>query len=84
MKLTYFADPGHGWVKTPRKLLTKLGIADKISPYSYSRGDYAFLEEDCDLSVLIKALEQRGIKLDLVGKTTNRQSKIRSYNTYIA
>ena len=84
MKLQYFTDPGHGWVKVSRKLLTKLEIADKISRYSYSRGDSVFLEEDCDLGHLFTALEQRNIKLDLVTRHTNRQSKIRSYNSYIA
>lgn len=84
MKLQYFTDPGHGWVKVPRKLLAKLEIAHKISRYSYSRGDSVFLEEDCDLGHLFTALEQGNIKLDLVTRHTNRQSKIRSYNSYIA
>lgn len=82
MKLVYFCDPGHGWVRVKRDVLTKLAIADKISPYSYQRGDYAYLEEDCDLSVLIKALEAAGKKLELVSKHTNRSSKIRSYSCY--
>jgi hypothetical protein len=84
MKFTYYTDPGHGWVKVPRRLLEKLKIAEKISYFSYSRGDSVYLEEDCDLSHLITALEAQGTKVDLVFKSTNRQSKIRSYNTYIA
>jgi hypothetical protein len=84
MKLTYFTDPGHGWVKVPRKLLERLSIADKISSYSYSRGDSVYLEEDCDLGRLYNAATERSIKIDLVTRHTNRQSKIRSYNTYIA
>lgn len=82
MKLTYFTDPGHGWVRVKRDVLAKLAIADKISPYSYQRGDYAYLEEDCDLSVLSKALESAGKKLELVTKRTDRSSKIRSYSCY--
>lgn len=84
MKLNYFTDPGHGWVKAPRKLLENLGIADKISPYSYSRGDSVYLEEDCDYGHLARALTERGIQTEIVNRHTNRQSKIRSYNTYIA
>jgi hypothetical protein len=84
MKFTYYTDPGHGWVKVSRKLLEKLAIADKISSYSYSRGDSVYLEEDCDLSHLYDALKQRNTKIDLVTRHTNRSSKIRSYNTYIA
>jgi hypothetical protein len=82
MKLTYFTDPGHGWVKVPRKLLERLSIADKISSYSYSRGDSVYLEEDCDLGLLYTATTNRGIKIDLVTRHTNRRSKIRSYDSY--
>jgi hypothetical protein len=84
MKLTYFTDPGHGWVKVPRNLLEKFGIADKISRYSYSRGDSVYLEEDCDLGHLYTVMALSGTKIELVTRHTNRQSKIRSYNSYIA
>ena len=82
MKLTYFTDPGHGWVKVPRKLLERLSIADKISSYSYSRGDSVYLEEDCDLGLLYQACDSRGFKIDLTTKHTNKRSPIRSYATY--
>jgi hypothetical protein len=39
MKFDYIMDPGHGWLKVPKALLAQLGIADKISPYSYQRGE---------------------------------------------
>jgi hypothetical protein len=82
MKLTYFTDPGHGWVRVKRDVLAKLAIADKISRYSYQRGDYAYLEEDCDLSVFVRALEAVGKKAEFVEKSSNRSSKIRSYSCY--
>jgi len=82
MKLTMFTDPGHGWVRVKRDVLTKLGIEDKISRYSYQRGEYVYLEEDCDLTVLSLALEAAGKKLELVEQYTNRSSKIRSYSCY--
>ncbi|MCD6434937.1 MAG: hypothetical protein J7L15_00895 [Clostridiales bacterium] len=48
----FFTDPGHGWL---RVLLTELEpIKDKISPYSYMRGKYAYLEEDCDMAVFLE------------------------------
>lgn len=84
MKFTYYTDPGHGWVKVPRKLLTKLGIDHKISSYSYERGDSVYLEEDCDLGHLCHALDSHGISLNLVTSHTNRSSKIRSYHQYFA
>ena len=84
MKFTYYTDPGHGWVKVPRKFINDLGIARKISPYSYSRGDQVYLEEDCDYGHLARALNERGIQTEIVNRHTNRQSKIRSYNLYIS
>jgi len=84
MKFTYYSDPGHGWVKVPRRLLDKLEIADKISSFSYARGDSVYLEEDCDLTKLQLALDSKNTKLELVSRYTNRQSKIRSYQQYFA
>ena len=77
-----FEDPGHGWARFPKARLEKLGIADKISSYSYMRGDQAFLEEDCDLAVLVGALKQRGYTVKFLSSHTNRQSKIRNYAHY--
>lgn len=48
-------DPGHGWLAVGIKELNELGIADKITSYSYVKGRMAYLEEDCDLATFIKA-----------------------------
>jgi hypothetical protein len=82
ISIKVFADPGHAWARIAKDKLVKLGIADKISTYSYQKGENAFLEEDCDLSVLISALRERGYEIKFNESHTNRQSKIRSYNTY--
>ena len=82
ISIKVFADPGHAWARFPKARLVKLGIADKISCYSYQNGTNAFLEEDCDLSVLITALKDRGYEIKFNESHTNRQSKIRGYNTY--
>lgn len=49
---TFHQDPGHGWLEVPRAELQALGIAHRISGYSYESRDGAtvYLEEDCDLS----------------------------------
>ena len=47
----FISDPGHGWVKVPMTLLYTLCISKQISSYSYRRGAYAYLEEDCDASL---------------------------------
>lgn len=82
--LKFYADPGHGWVAVKRKLLDDLGIADKITVYSYQKGKTAYLEEDLDLSTLVKALDERGVGLQLNEKHTNRYSPIRSYDSFQA
>jgi len=82
MKFDIYSDPGHGWCKVSRKFLTKLGIAGKISSYSYQRNDMVYLEEDCDLGLLIKALRDNGVAVEFREHTTNKYSKIRGYDYY--
>lgn len=82
MKITVYTDPGHGWGAVKRSVLLAFGIADKVSTYSYQRGQTVYLEEDCDLSLLIGALRQRGINPEWVERHTDRRSPIRSYETY--
>lgn len=77
-----YSDPGHGWGKVKRSVLHNLGIANNISAYSYQRGEYVYLEEDCDLSALCMALNQRNTRIKFVEKSTNRDSRIRSYERY--
>lgn len=83
MKFNIYADPGHAWCKVPMSLLVKLNIADKVSTYSYQRGDSVYLEEDCDLSLLINALKSKGKTVEFKEFHTNRTSKIRGYNYYV-
>jgi hypothetical protein len=82
MKIRIYADPGHAWAAIKRDTLIKLGIADKITTYSYQRNDMAYLEEDCDLSTLISAARNAGITLTFDERHTNKRSKIRSYEYY--
>jgi len=82
ISIKVFADPGHAWARFPKAKLVKLGIADKISAYSYQNGANAFLEEDCDLTVLVNALRQRGHEIKFNESHSDRQSKIRSYASY--
>lgn len=82
--ITVFADPGHAWARFPKARLARLGIAHKITSYSYQNGVNAFLEEDCDLSTLMTALKEQGYAIKFNENHTNRQSKIRGYDTYQA
>ena len=77
-----YADPGHAWAKVSKKELAKLGIANEISGFSYERGEFAYLEEDCDLEKYIMALRAKGIVYKFKENFTNNQSRIRNYYHY--
>ena len=84
----FYNDPGHGWLQVPVSELVQLGIADKISGYSYLHKDKAYLEEDCDAAVFLRAkfgqdfsfgsLEKRGLLVEKYQEYT----PIRNYQPY--
>lgn len=83
MILNSYSDPSHGWAKIKRETLRKLGILHKISSYSYQRGDFVYLEEDADLTLLVKTLEAKGEKLEFRGHTNPyKRSRIRGYASF--
>lgn len=77
-----YTDPSHGWAKVKKSVLVNLGIDKEISAYSYQRGDCAYLEEDCDLSLLHKRLADNDTTIKLVQRHTDKESRIRSYERY--
>lgn len=82
MKYFFHSDAGHGWLAVKKEELVRLGIADKVSTYSYERGRTAYLEEDCDASLFIAAKKAAGEAVEFKeGKSVDR-SPIRSYATY--
>lgn len=84
MKFQFYADPGHGWVKVKRDLLKELGIEEKISSYSYQRGEFVYLEEDCDQSLFWQTMKDQGCEVEYVHHHTNNYSRIRSYQSFRA
>ena len=52
-------DAGHEWLAVKISELAELGIADKISAYSYQKGTTAYLEGDCDAAVFFEAYRAR-------------------------
>ena len=80
--INVYADSGHAWAKVKTASLIKLGISDNISSFSYQRNDYTYLEEDCDLNIYVNKLKENNIEFKFKEYHTNKQSKIRSYNTY--
>lgn len=80
----FYTDPGHGWLDVPRSLLHELGIAERVSNYSYQRGKSVFLEEDCDYSLFRKAMMDAGREFTTADIHTDGQSFIRSLPSYQA
>lgn len=82
MKLDFYSDPGHGWLAVPLELLDTLGLVDRVSRYSYLRGRYAHLEEDCDYSLFAQAMRERNVPFTIREHHTNNRSRIRGYASY--
>lgn len=84
MILTYYNDPGHGWVKVNRSVAESImGEAFyRISPFSYQHGDYIYLEEDCDADLFFQYLKDRGVSYTLKETHCNNRSRIRSYASF--
>lgn len=80
----FLSDPGHGWVKVPKRLLSDLLIASKISRYSYERDGFAYLEEDCDASTFHKAFSECfGFPPKYRERVAReKRSRVRGYDTY--
>jgi len=83
----FYSDAGHGWLAVKRNLLTELGIADKITQFSYQKGSTVYLEEDCDASTFIKSYAEKygQDSFFVLHKYTHRKcnySPIRSYERY--
>lgn len=62
MKLNFHSDPGHGWLAVPTAEVERVGLAGKISGYSYrsESGTTLYLEEDCDAPAYLDALRALG------------------------
>lgn len=82
MKIHIYSDPGHAWAKVPHKTLNLYRVQHKISSCSYQRGDYAYLEEDCDLNLFVQAVKDHGESVSFIEHHTDKQSKIRNYESY--
>ena len=82
MELVFRADAGHAWLAVSMDWLRELGIADKVSKYSYRKNNIAYLEEDCDASLLINALREAGHEVTCREEYEGERSVIRSYLRY--
>lgn len=52
--LRFISDPGHGWLEVPIADVHASGIS--VSPYSYIDDTHYYLEEDCDCTAYMVAV----------------------------
>jgi hypothetical protein len=79
----FHTDASHGWICVKISELEALGIADKITEFSYQRKQSAYLEEDNDYTTYLNALKERGIELETVdGKIFDKPHPIRRFQPY--
>lgn len=78
----FHSDSGHGWLAVKLTMLKDLGIVDKISKYSYIRGQTVYLEEDVDARVFHEAYNEKYGEYDVETFYYDRRSPIRSYTPF--
>jgi hypothetical protein len=79
----FYNDPGHGWLAVKRSELNALGIANKISQFSYQRGGTVYLEEDMDAVTFLRAKRLAEEEFEIKTVYQDR-TPIRSYANYDA
>ncbi len=82
MKIRFICDPSHGWGEIPISLIKDLGLSKNVSNYSYRNGDNAYLEEDCDLPMVLKELEKKGIQFTFSEEHSNHDSWVRNLKKF--
>ena len=80
-KYRFIADSGHAWLEVPIEELKTLGIADKISTYSYMNNGMAYLEEDCDAPVFAAAKKWEKWQGN-IREIYQNKCRIRNYRSY--
>ena len=81
----HFQDPGHGWYRVSREMLRKMDLLDKISSFSYQKGDWVYLEEDCDATIFFdryKELFGDEYQIKITQNISDNMSSIRYYDTF--
>jgi len=79
---TWILDFAHGWLVVPISHVWEAGVWDEISPCSYVRGVFAYLEEDCDAPIFLKAAKKKGWDIVTTKVRINGISAIRLYDRF--
>ena len=82
MKKYFHSDTGHGWLAVKRTEVEALGIASKISPFSYQKGKTVYLEEDVDAGLFLTAMKDKGVTVEVKDAKPVKRSNIRGFNSF--
>jgi hypothetical protein len=81
-----YSDPGHSWLRVP--VVEIEPIKDKISPYSYMRGKFVYLEEDCDMRLFLEHKFGEGyscqelVEKEIIKEVYVKNTSIRNFEPY--
>jgi len=79
------SDPGHAWLAVKTRELSELGVADKISQFSFVKGKTTYLEEDADMAVYVNAQKERGVTVEIrQGRVWPQKCPVRYFASYAA
>jgi hypothetical protein len=81
-KLKFISDPGHGWLSVSLADLEKLDIIEKISHFSYMTLTRAYLEEDVDAGIFLKAAKDNNWDISIADSVVET-TPIRNYPSYV-
>ena len=84
MQYTFLTDPGHGWMCVTRSEIIRLGLSEKISRFSYQKGELVYLEEDCDASRFLAEKRDRNEPFTIKETHTDRDHWIRHLQPFSA
>lgn len=69
-KYIIIESPRHSWLRVSLSELEEFGILADISPFSYTDGEFAYLEEDLDMGTFLEKREE------MIGKPIDWGSEI--------
>jgi len=83
-KFNFHSDPGHGWMEFPKGMINMIphSIAQEISSYSYHDKTNIYLEEDCDATIVMKALSDKGYTVNINEVSYDNECHIRQMASY--
>jgi hypothetical protein len=82
MKITYHNDSGHGWYSVKRSKLESMGVLNKVSGFSYQKGETVYLEENCDAGLFFNNLTSQELDCIEVIDSYSQACPVRNYERF--